>query len=89
MKELEYLHNFWNIVYCDVLDFSKKIWGLGAPPPMRPGPPEMVKIRHLGGPGPHRGWGPQTPNFFWKVQDVQIDSAPKIRWVVQLLHGFF
>ena len=37
MKELDYPPNFWNIVYWGVLDFSKKIWGLGAPPPMGPG----------------------------------------------------
>ena len=89
MKELDYPPNFWNIVYWDVLDFSKKIWSLGAPPPMRPGPLEMAKIRHLGGPGPHRGWGPLTPKFFWELQEVPIDSVPKSRWVVQLLHGYF
>ena len=89
MKELDYPPNFWGRVYWDFLDFPKKIWGLGAPPLMGAGTPQMAKIRHLGGPGPHRGWGPQTPNFFWEVQEVPIDSAPKIRWVVQLLLDFF
>ena len=42
MKELDYPPNFWNIVYWDVLDFSKKNWGLGAPPPMGPGAPEIA-----------------------------------------------
>ena len=67
MKELDYPPNFWGRVYWDFLDFPKKIWGLGAPPLMGAGTPQMAKIRHLGGPGPHRGWGPQTPNFFWEV----------------------
>ena len=42
MKELDYLSNFWYIVYCDFLDFPKKIWGLWAPPPMGPGTPKCL-----------------------------------------------
>ena len=86
MKELDYPPNFWGRVYWDFLDFPKKIWGLGAPSSMVPGTPE---IGHLGVPDPIEGGVPQTPNFFWEVQEVPIDSAPKIRWVVQLLLGFF
>ena len=89
MKELDYPPNFWNIVYWDVLDFSKKIGVWGPLPIWGPGPPKLLKIRHFGGPGTDRGRGPQTPNFFWEVQKVPIDIAPKIRMVVQLLHGFF
>ena len=89
MKELDYQPNFWSNVYWDFLDFPKKIWGLGAPPPICTGTPQMPKIRHLGGHGPHRGWGPQTLKFFWEVQEVSIDFAPKFRRVVQLLLGFF
>ena len=64
MKELCYLPNFWSKVYCDFLDFPKKIWGLGAPPPMGPRTPQMPYFRVL---GPIRDWAPrglQTPNFF-------------------------
>ena len=88
MKELDYQPNFWSNVYWDFLDFPKKIWGLGAPPPICTGTPQMPKIRHLGGSGTDRGRGPQTQKFFWEVQEVPIDFAIKIRWVVQLLHGF-
>ena len=35
------------------------------------------------------GLGPQTPNFFWEVQEVPIGPPEKIKWVVQLFHGFF
>ena len=44
---------------------------------------------YLGGPGPPIGWGPQTPKFFWEVQDVPIGPPEKIKWLVQLFHGFF
>ena len=88
MKELDYHPNFWGNVYWDFLDFPKKIWGLGAPPPMGPGTPKCLILDIWGGPGTDRGRGPQTQNFFWEVQEVPIDFAIKIRWVVQLLHGF-
>ena len=45
--------------------------------------------RVFGGAEPHRVWGSQTPNFFWEVQEVPIDFAPKISWLVQLLLGIF
>ena len=32
---------------------------------------------------------PQTPKFFWEVQDVPIDPTEIIKWLVQLCHGFF
>ena len=75
MKELGYPPNFWGEVYWDFLNFPKKFWGLGAHP-------------LYGAPGPIEGMGPQTPKFFWEVQEVPIDFTPKIRWVAQLLHGF-
>ena len=64
MKELDYPPNFWNIVYWVVLDFSKKfgVWGL-----LPLWAPEIAKIRHFGGPGPHRGRGPSDPKFFLEV----------------------
>ena len=40
-------------------------------------------------PGPIEGVGPQTPNFFGEVQEVPIGPPEKIKWVVQLFHGFF
>ena len=89
MKELDFPPNFWSKVYWDLLDFTKKNWGLWTPPPICTGTPKYLKIRHFGGPGTDRGRGPQTPNFFWEVQKVPIDIAPKIRMVVQFLHGFF
>ena len=33
----------------------------------------------FGGPGFHRGWGPQTPKFFWEVQEVPIGPPGKIK----------
>ena len=88
MKELDYHPNFWSNVYWDFLDFPKKIWGLRAPPAICTGTPKMPYFRHLGGPGTDRGRGPQTTKIFWDVQEVPTDIAPKIRLVVQLLHGF-
>ena len=89
MKEVDYLPNFWGRIYWDFLDFPKKIWGLGAPPPMGPGPPGTPQMPYFGVPGPRKGRGPRPKIFFWEVQEVPIDSAPKIRWVVHLLHEFF
>ena len=88
MKELDYPPHFWGRVYWDFHDFPKKFWGLGAPPPMGPGTPQMP---YFVVPGPIRGGALRPQIFFWEVQEVLIDSAPKIRWVVlvQLLHGFF
>ena len=89
MKELDYPPNFWSKVYWHFLDSQKKFWGLGAPSPYLYWDPQNALNKAFGGSHPHRGWGPQTPNFFWEVQSAPIDFAPKIRWVVQLLHGFF
>ena len=86
MKELDYPLNFFWRTYWDFLKFPQKIWGLRAPPPIGPGTPPNASF---GGPGPHMGWGPQTPNFFWEVQEVPIGPPEKIKWVVQLFHGFF
>ena len=83
MKELGYPPNFWGEVYWDFLDFPKKIWGLGTPPPMGPGTPQMP---YFGVPDPIGGGSLRPQIFFWEVQEVQIDFAPKIRSVVQLLH---
>ena len=49
----------------------------------------MPHLGHLGGPRPHRGEGPQTPKFFWEVQDIPIGLTEIIKWLVQLCHGFF
>ena len=68
---------------------KKNLGSVGPPPLWGPGPPKWVQMGHMGVPGPIEGVGPQTPKFFWEVQEVPIDSAPKIRWVVQLLHAFF
>ena len=43
----------------------------------------------FGSPGPYRGWGPQTPKFFWEVQEVPIGPPGKIKGLVQLFHVFF
>ena len=52
--------------------------------------PENPGLTDLfGGPRYHRGWGPQTPKFFWEVQEVPICHPQKIKWLVQLFHGFF
>ena len=75
MKELDYPPNFWSKVYWDTLDFPKKIWGLGAPPPMGPGNPHMP---YFGVPHPIGGEAPRPQNF-GEVQEVPIDSATKIR----------
>ena len=45
--------------------------------------------RLFGGPGSHRGWGLQTPKFFWEVQEVPIGFPGKIKGLVQLFHVFF
>ena len=58
MNELDYSPSFWSKVYWDFIDFPKKFGGLGAPPTMIPGTPQMPKIRHFGGPTYHKGWGP-------------------------------
>ena len=89
MKELDYPPNFWSKVYLDFLDFPKKIWGLGAPPPMGPGTPKCLILDNMGVLVQIGGGALRPQIFFWEVQEVQIDFAPKIRWVVQLLHGFF
>ena len=68
MKELDYPPNFWNIVYWDVLDFSKKIGGLGAPPSMGPGTPQMP---YFGVPGPKEDGAPRPQNFFGKSRKSQ------------------
>ena len=47
------------------------------------------KIGLFGGPRYHRGWDPQTPKFFWEVQEVPIGPPQKIKWLVQLFHVFF
>ena len=52
------------------------------------GPPN-ASFRAFGGPRPHKGEGPQTPKFFWEMQDVPIGPPEKIKWLVQLFHGFF
>ena len=76
MKELDYPPNFGGRVYWDFLDFPKKNLGSGGLTPYGAwDPPNAL----FWGPGPHKGWGPQTPKFFWEVQEVPIDSAPKIR----------
>ena len=79
MKELDYSPSFWSKVYWDFNDFPKKFGGLGAPSLMICGTPKMPYFGHLGGPGYHSGWGPQTPKFFWEVNEVPIDFAPKTR----------
>ena len=64
MKELDYPATFWNIVYWDVLDFSKKIWGQGAPPYMGPEGPKMPYFKQFGGArAPYRE-GPPDPKIF-------------------------
>ena len=69
---------------------SQKKFGVWGPSPLRgPGTLQMPHLGHLGGPGPPIGWGPQTPKFFWEVQEVPIGPPEKIKWLVQLFHGFF
>ena len=89
MKELDQPLNFLGRTYWDFLDSPKKFWCLGAPPPMGPGTPKQPQISLFGGPGYHRGWGPQTPKFFWEVQEVPIGPPGKIKGLVQLFHVFF
>ena len=74
MKELGYPPNFWGEVYWDLLDFPKKIWGLWANPFYGARGPYMG---YMGPPGPIDGMGPQTPKFFWEVQEAPIDFTPK------------
>ena len=64
----------------------KKILGSGGPTQWGAQDPPNT---HFGGPGPPIGWGPQTPKFFWEVQEVPIGPPEKFKWLVQLLHGFF
>ena len=69
---------------------SQKKFGVWGPSPlMGPGTPKCPKWGIWRPPGPHRGEGPQTPKFFWEVQDVPIGPPEKIKWLVQLCHGFF
>ena len=67
-------------------EIPKKILGSEGPTPYRAWDPPNASF---GGPGPHRGWGPQTPIFWGEVQKVPIGPPEKIKWVVQLFHGFF
>ena len=64
----------------------KKILGSGGPTQWGAQDPPNA---HLGVPGPYIGWGTQTPKFFWEVQEVPIGPPEKIKWLVQLFHGFF
>ena len=66
MKELDYPPNFWNIVYWGVLDFSKKIWGLGAPSiygALDPQNASNKAFRRVPGP---IGGGALRPQIFFK-----------------------
>ena len=54
-------------MYWDYLDFPKKFWGLGPYPLYGAQGPDLSCFGGIGGPGPHRGWGPQSPKFFWEV----------------------
>ena len=52
----------------------KKFLGSVGPPPLwGPGPPHAPFGPIWGVPGPIEEVGPQTPNFFWEVQEVPID----------------
>ena len=64
----------------------KKLFVVGGPTPYGAQDPPYALFW---GPGPHKGWGPQTPKFFWEVQEVPIGPPEKIKWLVQLFHGFF
>ena len=65
---------------------TKKILVVGGPTPYGARDPQITLFR---GPGYHRGWGPQTPKFFWEVQEVPIGPPGKIKGLVQLFHVFF
>ena len=57
-------------MYRDYLDFPKKIWGLRAPSPMKPGTPYEARDPPrpqnslIGGPRPHIGGGAPDPKIF-------------------------
>ena len=65
---------------------STKILGSGGPTYYGARDPPNASF---GGPRPHGRWYPQTPIFFWEVQEVSIGPPEKFKWLVKLLHGFF
>ena len=46
-------------------------------------------MSHLGVPGPIGGGAPRPQKIFWEVQEVPIGPPEKMKWLLQLLHGFF
>ena len=68
----------------------KKILVSGGPPPLWGlGPPNALNEAFGGPRAPIEGRAPRPQNFFWEVQDVPIGPPEKIKWLVQLCHGFF
>ena len=72
-----------------LLGLPKKNLGSEGPTLYGTQDPQNASFRAFGGPESHRGWGPQTPKLFWEVLEVPIGPPEKIKWLVQLFHGFF
>ena len=77
MKELSYSPNFWDRVYQDFLDFSKKIWGLGASPRCISYEAQDPQNKAYRGSWSALGVGPPDPQFFFRSPESPNRLYPK------------